>query len=190
MVDRVRLAQQVASVDRVLSDAGIPHAFGGALALAYYAEPRATADIDVNVFVPAVDADGPLDVIAFLGIDVADARRYAKRDGQCRVRWGETPIDLFFSSVAFHDAMRKAARTVPGRPTDIEILAPEHLLVCKARYNRDEDWLDIKQMLLFVPNLRTAEVMRWMRELAGDDDQRTQRVRAMITDLLGDREPE
>ena len=30
----------------------IPHAFGGALALAYYAEPRATIDIDLNVFVP------------------------------------------------------------------------------------------------------------------------------------------
>ena len=31
-----------------------PHAFGGALALAYYAEPAATIDIDLNVFV-AVD---------------------------------------------------------------------------------------------------------------------------------------
>ncbi|MBI1843131.1 MAG: hypothetical protein HYR89_00725, partial [Actinobacteria bacterium] len=30
---------------------GVPHAFGGALALAYYAEPRATIDIDLNVFV-------------------------------------------------------------------------------------------------------------------------------------------
>ena len=33
--------------------------FGGALALAYYAEPRGTLDVDVNVFVP-LDRTGPV----------------------------------------------------------------------------------------------------------------------------------
>ena len=37
---------------RSSATAKIPHAIGGALALAYYAEPRATIDIDLNVFVP------------------------------------------------------------------------------------------------------------------------------------------
>ena len=48
------LAQRVEAIDAALSE--LPHAFGGALALAYYAEPRSTIDIDVNVFIPA----GPL----------------------------------------------------------------------------------------------------------------------------------
>ena len=45
-------AQTVLAVHDHLIGAGVEHAFGGALALAYYAEPRATADVDVNVFAP------------------------------------------------------------------------------------------------------------------------------------------
>ena len=44
------LAQRVLAIESSLSD--VPHAFGGALALAYYAEPWATIDIDLNAFVP------------------------------------------------------------------------------------------------------------------------------------------
>jgi hypothetical protein len=50
------LPEKVVAIDRALDD--VPHAFGGALALAYYAEPRATVDIDLNVFVPVADAPG------------------------------------------------------------------------------------------------------------------------------------
>ena len=49
--ERPTLAERVVALDAALAD--VPHAFGGALALAYYAEPRATIDIDLNVFVPA-----------------------------------------------------------------------------------------------------------------------------------------
>ena len=45
------LPERIVDLDGALTD--IPHAFGGALALAYYAEPRATVDIDLNLFVPA-----------------------------------------------------------------------------------------------------------------------------------------
>ncbi len=51
------LAKRVLAIDHALSS--IPHAFGGALALAYYAEPRATIDIDLNVFVPVAPAPPP-----------------------------------------------------------------------------------------------------------------------------------
>jgi hypothetical protein len=37
---------------------GVPYAIGGALAYGYWAVPRATLDIDVNVFVPR-DGLGP-----------------------------------------------------------------------------------------------------------------------------------
>ena len=32
-------------------------------------------------------------------------------------------------------------------PVDIPILAPEHLIVCKAVFDRPKDWLDIEEML-------------------------------------------
>ena len=40
----------IVAVHEHLSAAKVRHAFGGALALAYVAEPRGTVDIDVNVF--------------------------------------------------------------------------------------------------------------------------------------------
>jgi hypothetical protein len=44
------LTQKVPAVHRSLDGAGIHHAFGGAIAFAYHGVPRATADVDVNVF--------------------------------------------------------------------------------------------------------------------------------------------
>ena len=41
------LPKKVVSLARALEESELPYAFGGALALAYYAEPRATVDIDV-----------------------------------------------------------------------------------------------------------------------------------------------
>ena len=55
------LPERIVALEGAL--AVVPHAFGGALALAYYAEPRATIDIDLNVFVPAdrfPEVAGPL----------------------------------------------------------------------------------------------------------------------------------
>ena len=42
----------ILEIDAELASLQVRHAFGGALALAYYAEPRGTVDIDVNVGVP------------------------------------------------------------------------------------------------------------------------------------------
>ena len=35
-----------------LETAGVPHAFGGAIAVNYHRDPRSTTDIDINIFLP------------------------------------------------------------------------------------------------------------------------------------------
>ena len=47
------LDEKVALLARALVEKRVPHAFGGAIALAYYATPRGTRGVDVNVFLPA-----------------------------------------------------------------------------------------------------------------------------------------
>ena len=47
-----RLPEKVVAIHCGQEEAKLPHAIGGTLALAYYAEPRATVDIDINLFVP------------------------------------------------------------------------------------------------------------------------------------------
>jgi hypothetical protein len=168
------LPDKVVAIHSGLREARIRHAFGGALALAYYAEPRATIDIDLNVFV-APDRHGAVHAaLKPLGV-VDEVDEALVRDGQCRWRWGRTPIDLFFAYDDLHDAMRRAARTVPFGEATIPILAPEHLTVCKAVFDRPKDWLDIEQILVCEADLDAAEIERWLTRIAGPADRRTQR---------------
>src|SRR5206468_5178609 len=53
---RMTLPERVVALHRALAKPRIPHALGGAIALAYWTQdPRGTSDIDLNVFIPARD---------------------------------------------------------------------------------------------------------------------------------------
>lgn len=179
------LAGRVEALEGAL--AGVAHAFGGALALAYYAEPRATIDIDLNVFVPAARFAEVAAPLAGLGAAVDDPAVEAavRRDGQVRVLWDRTPVDLFFSYDPFHDAAAAARRRVPFAAGTITVLAPEHLVVCKTIFNRPRDWVDIDAMLEAGTALDAAEVLRWVVRIAGADDPRFTRLVALLTAPAG-----
>jgi hypothetical protein len=174
------LADKVVALHDAL--AAIPHAFGGALALAYYAEPRATIDIDLNVFVDAQHVEEVARPLRELGVAIDDAAAdLIRRDGQARVWWDQTPVDLFFAYDRFHDAAARARRTVPFATGEIQILAPEDLMVCKAVFNRPKDWVDIDAMRELGQGVDTAEVLRWVGRIAGDEDPRYERIAALLT---------
>ncbi|HEX4864382.1 MAG TPA: nucleotidyl transferase AbiEii/AbiGii toxin family protein [Acidimicrobiales bacterium] len=175
------LAQRVLAIEAALSE--IPHAFGGALALAYYAEPRATIDIDLNLFVPPKRFSEVAEPLHLLGAAADDPSVAAlvRRDGQARVMWDSTPIDLFFAYDPFHEAAGAARKTVPFGGQTIPILAAEHLMVCKVVFNQPRDWVDIDSMLSVEPDIDTPEVLRWVGRLAGDEDPRFNRIAFVLT---------
>src|SRR5690349_10344856 len=120
------LPDKVIAIDEALRAARIPHAIGGALALAYYAEPRATIDVDLNVFVSPERWREVVDALAPLGIDAEGLDPAAlQRDGQCRLWWGRNPIDLFFSNVPIHEEMPKRTRRLPFAGTTLPFVGPE-----------------------------------------------------------------
>jgi len=175
------LAEKVVAIDRALAD--VPHAFGGALALAYYAEPRATIDIDLNAFVGVGRVGDVVEPLASLGVSataegIIDLIRH---DGQARVFWEETPIDLFFAYDAFHAAAGAKRQCVPFSDTTIPVLAVEHLVVCKVIFNRPRDWVDIDAILGCGTAVDVAAVLRWVGRIAGDDDRRYERIAAVLT---------
>jgi hypothetical protein len=174
------LPEKIVRIDSRLDRAEIAHAFGGALALAYYAEPRATDDIDINLFVapaafPAVD-----EALAPLGINGNVDPVAVKREGQCRLWWGRTPLDLFFAYDEIHRAMQRAVRLMPFGDDRLPILAPEHLAVCKAVFDRPKDWLDIEQILVCVESLDTQDIGTWLDQIVGAEDQRRRRFRELL----------
>jgi hypothetical protein len=180
-VTTLTLAERITLIDGALAE--FPHAFGGALALAYYADPRATVDIDVNIFVPASEYERVATKLAVLGVeaDTPQSLELVNRDGQVRVFWDETPIDMFFSYDAFHDAAAAARRTVPFANAAIQVLSPEHLMVCKVVFNRPKDWIDLDAMLAGGVDIDPGEVIRWVTRIVGDEDARFTRVVALLT---------
>jgi hypothetical protein len=75
--------------------------------------------------------------------------------------------------------MRTATRQVPFGDVMIPILSPEHLVVCKAVYDRPKDWLDIEQVLDSDPTVDREEITRWLSALVGPDDARYARAVAL-----------
>lgn len=174
------LPEKVIVIHESLQDAEIPHALGGALALAYYAEPRATIDIDINVFLPAERWPEVVEVLASLGVDASKLDSAAlERDGQCRLWWGNNPVDLFFSYSPIHDEMKREFRRVPFSDVTVPILSPEHLTVCKAMFDRRKDWLDIEQMLIATDDLDTSKIEGWLERMVGEDDPRLAHLRGL-----------
>jgi hypothetical protein len=183
------LSEKITELARVFGASDVPFAFGGALALAYYAEPRATVDVDINVFVAPDSVDRVSAVLAPLGVRTSAAeRRLAVRDGQVRLHWGRTPIDLFFAYDSFHFHAAARVRRVPFGNDTIPILAPEDLLVCKVVFNRRKDWIDIEQVLLLTAGgLDLDDVRAWVVAMVGAEDERSLRFERAVREVLGER---
>ena len=162
------LAAKIAAVHEMLDSMRVPHQFGGAVALAWYRSPRATTDVDLNVTVAPEDAEPILGAVTHLGVTVTTANRATiERDGQVRLGWDESYLDLFFATIDLHREMARHAREVEFGPMRIPILSPEHLIVCKAVFDRPKDWVDIEEMIAWGTEIDGADVMRWIEEILG-----------------------
>jgi hypothetical protein len=174
------LSEKVLRIEAGFGARRIPHAFGGAIALAYYATPRATIDIDVNVFVPVDRADEVLDLLQVLGAAPLPERGRARlaRDGQARAHWDATPVDLFFSYDALHESCLERRQRLPfGDGDSIHVLAAEDLLVFKALFDRDKDWRDIEELIYAMGDeLDAAYARDWLERIVGKADPRHRRL--------------
>ncbi len=153
------------------------------MALAYYAEPRATIDVDINIFLSTDRWPSVRDALSPLGVDTTVDANALDRDGQARFWWDRNPVDLFFSYDPFHEEMRRSARRVPFAERTIPILSPEHLAVCKAMFDRPKDWLDIEQILVATNPLDLPEIEAWLEAMVGERDQRLGRLREIVSQL-------
>lgn len=176
----MNLPQRLVAIHRKLEEAGVEHAFGGAIALAYWTlDPRGTSDIDVNVFMPAAECAVALDAlpsgVAHGERDVAAIRR----DGQARLWWDSTPVDVFFDYVELHAEAARNRRLVPFEGIEIPILGPVELAAFKAMFDRTRDWADIEAMLA-AETLDPEAVEGHIRALVGAGDPRVSRLEEAV----------
>ncbi len=172
----MNLVERIVALHRALAGAGIPHAFGGALALAWCTQrARATIDIDVNLFVPADELDA---VVAALpdgiGVDAED-RAAIEADGQTRLWWDDTPVDVFFDTTPFHEAAAERVRVESFAGHEVPFLACRDLAVFKAFFDRTKDWADLEEMAA-AGTLDVEAVVGVLAHYLGGDDHRIERL--------------
>ncbi|MBI2894211.1 MAG: hypothetical protein HYY06_11730 [Deltaproteobacteria bacterium] len=174
-------AATAARVVTSLEARGVPCAIGGALCLAYWGVPRATKDLDLNVFVSEAGVDRLLDALeaASLTVDRDAARHRVAARGDLVAFDGDMRVDVFVSFHAFHDEV--ASRVVRGTLPDgtaASFLSGEDLCVFKTLFYRAKDLVDLDRLFA----ARGAEldfryVERWLGELLGPDDERPGELR-------------
>jgi len=171
------LPQKIVRLHERLADAGLPHAFGGALALAWCTRrARGTIDIDVNVF---LHVDDRARLLAALPQDVkvtAKDRTILRRDGQVRLWWDKTPLDLFLNTTDYHREVAERIRWEMFAGVDVPFIACVDVAVFKAFFNRTKDWADIEEMHA-AGTLNVERVVQVIARHLGADDERIDALR-------------
>ena len=173
---------RIVAIHRSLRAASGPQAFGGALALAWCTQrARGTIDIDLNLFVGLDEVDRALDGLPD-GVAVStEDQTLLRRDGQARLWWDQTPVDVFFNTTGFHAEVAGRARVEAFAGQDVPFLACRDLAVFKAFFDRTKDWADLEEMAA----AGTLDVPVVIGELAvrlGGDDPRIERLRALANE--------
>lgn len=173
------LGERLLAVHDALAAAELPHAFGGAIALAYCTrEPRGTRDLDVNVFVDPARAGEALsalpDSVEFTDADVAAAAR----EGQVRVWWEDTPIDVFLDVHRFHAEAADGVRSAPFEGRTIPVLDCTALAVFKALFDRTKDWADIEEIVA-AGALELPRAVVWLERILDADSPIVSRLKSL-----------
>jgi hypothetical protein len=147
VADTPSLIDKIVAIHTALSQQRVPHAFGGALALAWCTQrARGTIDIDVNVFVSPSQLADVLDALPSEVICSPLAQAQLRSEGQARLWWDSTPVDVFLNTTDFHEFVALRARTERFADHDVPFLSCTDLAVFKAFFDRTKDWADLEEM--------------------------------------------
>jgi hypothetical protein len=173
------LVDKIVAVHRSLEAARVAHAFGGALALAWCTQrARGTIDIDVNIFLAPAEADRALRALPAGVRATAAERRLLQRDGQARLWWDDTPVDVFLNTTEYHEQVATRCRREWFSGEDLPFLGCQDLAVFKAFFDRSKDWVDLEEMR-DAGTLDIERVVAVLAEHLGPDDDRISRLRAL-----------
>lgn len=106
---------------RPLEAQGLPYAIRGAVAYGYWGVPRATVDVDLNLFVEGEDLRQAIAALCLGGaeIDEASALASSQTRGDFRGRVSGMRLDVFTPSIEFSDEAERFsnAAILRSRPT-------------------------------------------------------------------------
>lgn len=157
-----------------LDSAGLSYAFGGAIALGYWAEPRGTVDVDLTLYLDQSDPFDQVDVLEELGCELSrfDAAASIREHGFCRTTFEGTRLDVFLPTIPFYALAKDRRRKVQLNGHTVYVWGPDVLCVFKMMFFRRKDLADVEQVL----RLQGRELDRdW--------------IRARMVEIYGARDP-
>lgn len=179
------LVRFVLAVHEHLDASRVPHAFGGALALAYYGQPRATIDVDLNVFVDLEDEREVTGILRSAGLEPEDAAPSAPIGGRRYVQAGGPTLDVFLDLDPTYRAIRDRVVRHPfgSERTELPFLSAEDLVAFKLSFGRARDWVDVEDVVCNGTPLDVEVIEATLLALRGPHmHPRLARLRAMVAE--------
>jgi hypothetical protein len=161
----------------------VSYALGGALAYGIWGIPRATLDVDVNVFIEDDELPRLAHALASLGIvaSVDQLALEASQKGLMVVRYGSYRVDLFTPSIPFSREAERTRRQVDLDGRLVNFLSAEALCVFKLLFFRPKDIVDLERLIeVQGAALDAAYVRRELVAMMGEGDERVQRWDSLI----------
>jgi hypothetical protein len=159
---------------KALDDVGIDYAVGGAIALTFWSEPRATVDVDITLFWPDTDYARALDMLQTMGCEFQRRRALETiyEYGFCKTDRNGVRVDVFFPMMPFISQARDRRErvTLGGQP--LTVWKAEPLAVLKMMFFRRKDLADVEQLIRIQGNQLDRN---W--------------VRAQLVEIFGARDP-
>lgn len=160
---------------RALEARQLPYALGGALAYGVWALPRATKDVDLNLFVEPAQLPAALEVLAAAGVafERDEALRQAADEGLF-IGWvGACRVDVFTPSIPFSWEALKTRVQVEVGGASAWFLSAEALSFFKMMFFRGKDLVDLERLISSAgKRLDAPYVRRWLVEAMGEGDER------------------
>ncbi len=173
------LPRKIIAIHKALSKADIAYAFGGALALAWCTlQARGTVDIDVNIFVDVASAEQVLKALPKGVVYGVKEVKTVVKEGQVRLWWDNTPVDIFLNTTDFHQQVSQRVRWETFAGIQLPFLCCRDIAVFKAFFNRSRDWADLEEMR-DAGTLDIEQVIGVLATYLGSEDERIGRMRAL-----------
>jgi len=123
----------------------------GGLALARWGEPRATQDVDITLFA-GFGAEEPYvaELLSRFPARVSEPAEFARKNRVLLLRAANgVPVDLALGGIPFEEqAVRRATPFEFASGVSLVTCSAEDLIVLKCFADREQDWLDVRGILV------------------------------------------
>jgi hypothetical protein len=164
---------------------GVSYAIGGALAYAFWGIPRATLDVDLNVFVEA-DALEPVFAAlgeAGVGVETVGALAAVHKRGMFEAMLGPLRVDVFLPSIPFSWEAERTRKRQQLEGTDVWVLSAEAIAIFKLLFFRPKDVIDLERLVgVQGTALDVGYIRGHIVDMMGEDDVRVSRWDALVAE--------